>query len=321
MPIPILKKRQLLGAKLESVEGIPETVQAGDVLRVSNIDFKPDIDMKKRALIGLSGSGDPSLPTFGGADISFDVEIKGSGVDPSTTATPPEWGKLLIACGFAETVNTGASVVYNPVTPCGSSITFGMVYDAEMFTLRGCRGNVVFEIESGKTAIAKFTFHAVDFTHSKPGMFSGDTYDASTPLQGLSAAFTLDSFAFKIKKLVMDIGNQLVIRDDLSAGNGFLSTFIAGRRAVGGLDPEFVQSFHATEDYYDFFGKWRSGATGALAATLGSTAGNIVAFTAPKVNWTNHSFGSRGEYLTLDSTFEMNGSAAAGNDELIITMT
>src|SRR5262245_61996813 len=45
-------------------------------------------------------------------NLSFRTEVKGSG----TNATPPEWGILLRAAGFAETVTPSTKVAYNPIS-------------------------------------------------------------------------------------------------------------------------------------------------------------------------------------------------------------
>lgn len=89
--------RQLAG-KIESVEGVEETLAAADA---EVIAYNPDIDieaeMKDRpiAMSSLSHSKQNIAKKSGQA--SFSVEMKGSG----TATVEPKWAKYLKACGTA----------------------------------------------------------------------------------------------------------------------------------------------------------------------------------------------------------------------------
>ncbi len=52
-------------------------------------------------------------------EITFKVELRGS----AAAGSAPEIGDLLEACGMAETVTAGSSVVYSPVSVNDKSVT------------------------------------------------------------------------------------------------------------------------------------------------------------------------------------------------------
>jgi len=108
----LLTRRGAILAKLEGVgnEGIDSVPVAADGVLVEQpvrVTFNPNvIDTTE-----LNPSLDPFDPIVGGTSctIEFDLYIKGHPTPP----TAPEWGRLLVACGFAETISSAAV----PVTP------------------------------------------------------------------------------------------------------------------------------------------------------------------------------------------------------------
>lgn len=98
-------RKKVLLAKIEGTAGVDASPAAADAVLVENPLFTPDVNLINTNEVG--GSLDVSSPIVGGirGRVTFDVYLKGSG----TAGTAPEWGKLLKACGFAETV-TGTAV-------------------------------------------------------------------------------------------------------------------------------------------------------------------------------------------------------------------
>src|SRR5689334_17704239 len=101
----IRTKFQLLLAKIESTPGVDASPSAGsDAVACENIRVtgNPNVIQTNEYI----GSIDSFAPIIGGMpfSVSFDVPLKGSG----TAGTAPEWGKLLRACGWAETVTASA---------------------------------------------------------------------------------------------------------------------------------------------------------------------------------------------------------------------
>lgn len=105
--------------KIEAQEGVPETPSAAtDAVLVENprVSFDPQNTQTRE----VTGSLDNRGPIVGGLQMSmtFDVYLKGSGV----AGTPPEFGELLRACGWAEVV-TAASIPAAPEAAAAGSAT------------------------------------------------------------------------------------------------------------------------------------------------------------------------------------------------------
>jgi hypothetical protein len=111
-------------AKIETTEGADASPVAGtDAVLVENpqISFNPNTVQTNEVTGSLDGRG----PITGGmtVQLTFDVLLKGSGV----AGTAPEWGKLLKACGWAETVTSTAVPVAAEAATAGTttSLTLG----------------------------------------------------------------------------------------------------------------------------------------------------------------------------------------------------
>ncbi|MFN3646240.1 MAG: phage tail tube protein [Gemmobacter sp.] len=126
-------------------------------------------DTVPRDLIRNYFGGSEHLIASRKAVIEFSVELAGSGA----AATPPAFGKLLRACGMAETITVGppANVSYNPITTAQESVTLRYFVDGVMYVSRGCRGTVQIDMTAYERPMLNFTFHGFDtnaFTQSTP---------------------------------------------------------------------------------------------------------------------------------------------------------
>lgn len=119
--MPALRSRN--GALLfavEAVEGTAETLsESTDAVLIENpaIRFNPQNTETRE----MTGSLDNRGPIVGGmqVQVSFDVYLKGSGV----AGTAPEWGELMRACGWAETVTSTAVPASAEACGAGGSTT------------------------------------------------------------------------------------------------------------------------------------------------------------------------------------------------------
>lgn len=134
--MPIRTKFQLLLAKIESTPGTDATPAAAtDSVACENIQVtgNPNVIQTNEYI----GSIDSFAPIIGGMpfSVSFDVPLKGSG----TAGTAPEWGKLLRACGMAETVTASAVGATAQAATAGSAntVTGGANFTATAQLYRG----------------------------------------------------------------------------------------------------------------------------------------------------------------------------------------
>lgn len=107
------KKKSGLLLDIEATSGtaVTPTATANAVaIRARGLKIKSTVDTAARDVItGIMGNDD-RLPFAHTADLVFSTELAGSG----TAGTPPPWGKLLMMCGFAETVTATSRVEYTP---------------------------------------------------------------------------------------------------------------------------------------------------------------------------------------------------------------
>lgn len=108
--MPLAQRKRVILVKLEPTYGTDSTPVAADAVLCSNLDITPlDGSSVERDFIRpyFGSSGSIRVENF--AALSFETEIAGSG----TAATPPEWGALLKASNFSETITAA------PITGTG----------------------------------------------------------------------------------------------------------------------------------------------------------------------------------------------------------
>lgn len=123
-------------AKIETTSGVfnaPAASTDAVLVRQPRISFNPNNQTSDE----VTGSLDSRGPTIGGmsANIDFGVYIKGQGA----AGTAPEWGKLLRACGWAETV-TATAVPAAPEACAAGSVTTATLGATAVATAQAYRG-------------------------------------------------------------------------------------------------------------------------------------------------------------------------------------
>lgn len=315
----VLTKRTQVGAKVETTEGTINPVAAGDLFRTTNMAVTPEIAMVARELLDSSLSTFASLSGKRQAGMTFTCEMKGAG---GTANSTPEWNAALQGCGMISTDNT-TDRTWTPSSVMGVTeatdavpVSLSAYMDGLLVRLWGARGNVSFDFESGQVPKMNYTFTGADFDVTDASLLS-PTYDSTTPPVVLGISMTMHGESFKISKATIDLGNELVLRDDITASSGNFSTLIGSRKVVGTLDPEafLIASGH------DIFDVFRNGTEASFTITIGTGTGQQFVVTCPKSRYTGIGFGERGIYRTFDVGFECNRNTAAGDDEISIVQT
>lgn len=211
-----MELKKLLWVKAEVSYGVDPTAAAADVVWAENPVFTPK---------GQRVGGDPSMAGLGGikdymygqyGELTFEVPLGGSG----TAGTAPKWGKLLLACGWAETISAGVSVTYalaaNPAAGGSVAITFRQ--DRRKHVLSGARGMVSFSFDEGKRPVAKFTFRGLLTAVADGAVIahSDATWTGHNDIDPVSQAMT--TFAFNsvnapVRSLSFDQSDNVVFSD------------------------------------------------------------------------------------------------------------
>lgn len=147
-------------AKIETTPGVDATPTGGaNAILVSNCTINPLVAQNvKRDLIRGFFGGSEELVGVANLEVSFDVEIAGAGV----AGNVPAWGPLLRACAFAETIDTGVSVDYTPVSTGLETLTIYYYDDGALHKLLMSMGDVSFKMGIGERPVMSFKFIGLD---------------------------------------------------------------------------------------------------------------------------------------------------------------
>lgn len=105
-------------AAIEATYGVDAVPGANDALLVAgDFTIAPDFETVKRDTVKPFLGASEQFPVSSSFSLSGPVELAGSGAQ----GTAPAWGKLLMACGFAETTVTGLGTIQtSPPTASGT---------------------------------------------------------------------------------------------------------------------------------------------------------------------------------------------------------
>ena len=267
-----LWRRKVLLAKLETTYGTDAAPTGTDAILATDVRLSPmqgqDLD---RNLDTPHGGPTGTIPVGLHRTISFKVELAGSG----TAGTAPRWGRLLRACGCAETDTPGTSVVYNRVYSNLESVTLHLNIDGTLYAMRGCRGTAAFDISASGIPYIEFEFTALYGAPADVAIPTPDFTGIPDPLAASAAntpVFTIDGTALVMRNFKLTLANrieaQFLIGEEEVILDGHENTIEARVRAVAlaTFDP-FVMA--ATQ------------AKLPVEIEHGKTAGNIVNIASP----------------------------------------
>jgi hypothetical protein len=149
--------------------------------------------------------------------LTCSVELVGSG----TAGTPPAWGPLMRACGCAEVITPGTSVVYSPVTRDHESVKMVLNIGGVAYSLRGTRGAAVINVNASDIPRIAFTFTGLWTPPADTALATPDYSAFNAPLVASDAntpVATIDGEDFVTRTFSLDLGNQVegrfLIRDE-----------------------------------------------------------------------------------------------------------
>lgn len=296
--------------KIESVEGTAEVLAAGDAgIYAYNVAIEyEDVFEEDNS---LSGDASPFEGTYSGpraATLSFDTPISGSG----TAATSPQWGGLMQAVRWDETV--AATVIWNPDSDAPPSLTLGFYVDGTYHEVHGACGDAVMNFTSGKRGIISWTFNGVYNAMQDVALLAGVSYPDETAPAWIGGVFTFDGETMMASTLSLSLNNNVVQRPSPTAAKGLLSYTVVGKRHFGiEMDPETV--LVATKDWAAFM---EGNNTGILTWRLGPAAGNQIVFNCPGAQIRKLSPGNR-DMLAITAMSVEPIRDALGDDEISIT--
>jgi Phage tail tube protein len=302
----------LIYAKAETTYGTdPVPTGAANAVPVFNVKLSPKHGSNKRDDLYVSKSNLKNLRGESQYDLSFDVELKGSG---SVGVAPKGLGDLLKACDLSETISAGVSVTYAPQSGALKSCTIYLYIDGSRWVLTGCIGDWEIAGQAGKVAMVKFKMSGLYATPTDQALPSAPTFDTTVPVTMKNLTATFDSYAAIIREFSLKMGNKLTTRPDLTATNGIRGFDIQSR------DPSGEVTVEATLiGTHNFYTKFEADTVQVLSIAIGSTAGNICTILANQCHLENMPVDDSSGILVHKLPFQMARNSA--DDELSIVFT
>lgn len=195
-------------------------------------------------------------------------------------------------------VGSNQGYEYTPDSSGVISATLAVYMDGVRHTIYGARGNVKFGSKVGEPQFMDFDFQGVYGGTTDTAVLSGITYETTIPPTFLAVGLAVQGLSAVFSGLNFDIKNTLTPRTNANSTNGVLSVMITDREPSGSIDAEMP-----TVASHDVYGKLSSGAVGRFYYKIGDTAGNILAFGSPCLQYQGVGDGDRGGIKLSDIDF------------------
>jgi len=305
----VYKNRSLILAKSEVTYGTdPTPVQATNAILCDT----PEIEfvMKKMDRINVKTylGNRPSAILGEALKISFNTELRGCG--DATPSIPPEIGVLFKGCGMSETVVADTSYTYAPDDDIeGPSITIYFWQHDLKHIITGCRGTWSIEGKAGEYAKIKWEFTGLYAGPTDSTIPTDAVFNSTVPPALKAASFTLGSYAGIIDGITVNLGNDIAKRPSVNAATGFLAQFVKERKMTAQIAPEAVAL-----STFDPITLLTAGTEQTLSITFGSSAGNRMTLSSPKVVLDSAKYAEREGLLTWDIPLLL--CPSAGEDDV-----
>ena len=309
--MPLLTRKRVILIEAESSYGTDPTPTATDVVLVRDLSITPQSsDVVSRDVVRPFLGAFQQLLANTSVEVTFSVELAGSGA----AGTAPRYGAALKACGLSETVSSGTSVTYAPVSSSFSSVTIHYNTDGVRHKITGARGNFTINASVGEIPTIEFSFQGIYNAPDDSALPSVTYGNQATPLifkNGNTSGFQLLSHAGSLMSVSMDCGNELAYRELVG---GTKEVLLVNRSSSGSVSLEAVALSSK-----DFFAAALAETTGNLQFLHGTAAGNKVQFTSSKVDIGDVNYGEQDGIQMLEIPYTLVPSTAGDEFSLIYT--
>lgn len=275
-------RKRYVVAKIESAYGEPATDMTGaTILEVVSMDGGTPyggntVDRERmRPTLGAF----EQINTGPNVERGFRVPLSGQG----TKGTAPDFGILLRACGYAETINADPgteSVVYAPASEGHESVTLWWIEDGQVQRIPGTRGTFTVGADSQGLPYLEFSFTGLYEKTAAGGDASLATQAVQAkelPINKQNTVASVDGYAACISSLSFDAGNTVEYRNMINCE----SVQITDRAITGSTNLEAPDL--ATQDYFAKVESHKGVTLVPLTLTHGAAEGNIVEITSQNV--------------------------------------
>ena len=306
----MLAKKWAVLAKEEVTYGVdPSPIAADDLIYTS----LPSVDREGREeerTHPMSNFGKNAVINIGETvKIGFSMELQTDWEISSDT--PPSIGKVLEACNFTETIDTGVSILYtNNSNQSGTSLTFYIYKDSLLYKVSGCRGEVKGSHKAGNKVTFDFEFTGI----YNPTLYAADTIYPTFTLSLEDVALyqngeiAIGSYSSPIvDNFNWAMNNQIAKRPSANASRGIHSSFVSNAVPTVSVDPELValSTFNANA-------LWEANTLVEISTKFKhpSTVGKECTLTFADMQYKSVKDAEREGLLTYDINFEAGGDAS-----------
>ena len=309
--MPLLTRKRVILIEGESSYATDASPTATDVVLVRDLSITPQSsDVVSRDVVRPFLGAFQQLLANTSVEVTFSVELAGSGA----AGTAPRYGAALKACGLSETVSSGTSVTYAPVSSSFSSVTIHYNTDGVRHKITGARGTFTINASVGEIPTIEFSFQGIYNAPDDSALPSVTYGNQATPLifkNGNTSGFQLLSHAGSLMSVSMDCGNELAYRELVG---GTKEVLLVNRSSSGSVSLEAVALSSK-----DFFAAALAETTGNLQFLHGTAAGNKVQFTSSKVDIGDVNYGEQDGIQMLEIPYTLVPSTAGDEFSLIYT--
>jgi len=303
--------RALLCKDESSYGSDPSATGSANAILATELSIEPiQSDEVSRDLIRSYLGNYDTLLANTRAQVTITVEMAGSG----SAGTAPNYSPLFTSCGMSQTIASGTSVTYAPVSSGFDSCTIVYNADGIQHKMTGCRGTFSISCEVGSIPTITFVMTGLYNNVTDEAMPTCTFQNQADPLvfkQGNTSAFQFQSYAAALQSFTFDMNNEVVYRELVG---GTKEVQINNRTPGGTVQIENIAL--ATKDY---FANAINNVSGNNTFLHGTTAGNKFTITMPKANITAPAYASVDEIDMLDLAYT--AVPNSGNDEVSIVLT
>ncbi len=305
--MPKKTRLRALLAKDESTYGSdPTATGSANAILCTELSIEPiQSDEVSRELIRSYLGNYDTLLANTRAQVTITVELSGSG----SKGTAPQYAPLFTSCGLSQTVASGTSVTYAPVSTGFDSCTIVYNADGIQHKLTGCRGTYSISCEVGSIPTITFVMTGLYNAPTDVSMPTCTFQNQADPLvfkQGNTSAFQFQGFAGALQSFTFDMNNEIVYRELV----GGTKEVILNNRAPAGT----VQIENVALSAKNYFTNATSNISGNNTFQHGQSDGNKVTVTMPKANITAPQYASVDDIDMLDLAYT--AVPNSGNDEI-----
>jgi hypothetical protein len=310
--------QEVIGIKTEVTQNTQIALTAADYFLAWDVsDPSPIVEVLPREYQHMSL--DQLLSARGEVmvEVAFKTEMIGSG----TAGTPiAHIGAILQAMGSSETDNGTTSETYAPVSVPASAnfFTIGKSVTVEIYKgstsaqsglKHSIKGGVVSDLKlklsAGKLAYWEVKVQGLYVAVADATAPATVTYSAIIAPKVEAITFSLHSLAAVATEIEIDFGVEVHKRIDVNSADGIKGFMVVNRKPKASVTVEAI--LVATHDYY---GKLKSGISGAMSFEINNVAGNTHTFTFAQTQYTKIAQVNNGGLLMFKVDLQINVSSS-----------